>query len=357
MRLITQKKVAFLTIVVLILQIVLVLESIVYSENDASEQSLDEVETTQLLNQTSAFNFEEQESNPRFFFSSSSMRGTLEYPMQVTFFSDQEVSEARVFLPEEAKLIKEQLPAGISVEQGEQSREWIVQSERAQTTFVLPLVFEKAGDYELSVEEATVHLEISEQEETIDGNSVESTYQFDVPIESQEYSKMEVGSTEGFEEESNSRSTMNVSNWAGFRSAINNNNVTTINVMGNISGNTSLNIINRDLIINGNGFVIDVQRQSFRIANGRILTVRDSTINSSITNFTPIFGPSTTNSSTTVTFIFTDIVIPTSINRVVGRGQFSTNTSETINVVFSGGTSRFTGNTANAVVGGPQIFP
>jgi hypothetical protein len=109
---------------------------------------------------------EEQASDARFFFTQARMQGTVEEPIQVTFFSDQEVSEARVFLPEEATLINEQLPAGGSVEQIEQSQEWLVQSKRAQNTFVLPLVFEQAGRYELSVGGATAYLEISEQEDS-----------------------------------------------------------------------------------------------------------------------------------------------------------------------------------------------
>lgn len=183
MKLITHKKVAFLTIVVLILQIVLVLESVVYSENEASDQSLDEVGTTQILNQMNAFNFEVQKSEPDFLFTQSLIRGTIGEPIKVTFFSDQEVSEARVFLPEEATLIKEQLPEGISVEQGEQSREWIVQSERAQNTFVLPLVFDTVGSYEVFVEEVKATIEIQQQKTN---DAMDSTQDVEQPSDSLE---------------------------------------------------------------------------------------------------------------------------------------------------------------------------
>ena len=66
---------------------------------------------------------EEQISDPRFFFTRSRMQGTAEEPLQVTFFSDKEVSEARVFLPEESTLLKDQLSTGISVEEGAQPNE------------------------------------------------------------------------------------------------------------------------------------------------------------------------------------------------------------------------------------------
>lgn len=115
--------------------------------------------------------FDEQDDAPHFSFTQSQLQGTVGAPLQVTFFSDQEVSEARVILPEESMIIKEQLPEGISVEQGEQPHEWLIQSEQAKTTFFLPLVFQTAGNYELSVEEKKVNLEISEHEESVDNNS------------------------------------------------------------------------------------------------------------------------------------------------------------------------------------------
>ncbi|EPH91059.1 hypothetical protein D922_02777, partial [Enterococcus faecalis 06-MB-DW-09] len=57
---------------------------------------------------------EEQVSDPRFFFTRNQVQAAAEEPLQVTFFSDQEVSEAQVSLPEEATLLKDQLPTGIS---------------------------------------------------------------------------------------------------------------------------------------------------------------------------------------------------------------------------------------------------
>ena len=110
---------------------------------------------------------EELASTPNFFFPQSQLQGTTEEPLQVTFASDQEVSEARVVLPEEATIVKEQLPEGASVIQGEQSKEWLIQSEHAQTTFILPLVFKTVGNYELSVGEVKATVEIQEQEEEV----------------------------------------------------------------------------------------------------------------------------------------------------------------------------------------------
>ncbi|BBM16336.1 WxL domain-containing protein [Enterococcus mundtii] len=109
---------------------------------------------------------EELASDPKFFFHQSHLQGTVEEPLQVTFFSDQKVSEASVFLPEEATLLKNKLQTGISVSEGAQPNEWIVQSGRAQNTFVLPLVFEVTGMYEVTMAEDTVKIEISDHEKT-----------------------------------------------------------------------------------------------------------------------------------------------------------------------------------------------
>ncbi|MGG5324727.1 hypothetical protein IGJ83_000333 [Enterococcus pernyi] len=130
---------------------------------------------------------EELTNDPNFNFQQSDMQGIVNSPINVTISSDQEVSEVKVRLPEEATVIKDQLPEGTSVVQEEQPYEWIVQSESVKTTFVLPLKFDMIGNYELSVEESTLHLEISECEESSDDNSsspdIDQTLNTDIKTE------------------------------------------------------------------------------------------------------------------------------------------------------------------------------
>ena len=118
---------------------------------------------------------EELTTDPNFSFQPSDMQGVVNSPIHVTISSDQEVSEVKVRLPEEATIVKEQLSEGTSVVQGEQPYEWTVQSESVQIKFELPLVFEKAGNYELSMEETTTHIEISKQENTTEETPVDNT--------------------------------------------------------------------------------------------------------------------------------------------------------------------------------------
>ncbi|WP_429975004.1 WxL domain-containing protein [Enterococcus sp. DIV0840c] len=263
----------------------------------------------------------EQASDPRFFFTRSRMRGMAEEPLQVTFFSDQEVSEARVILPEEATLLKNQLPTGISVEQGEQNYEWVVQAERAQNTFVLPLVFDKAGNYELSVEETTAQLEISEKEETSEEVPVEETESSDGGSAGQE----ELNEENEIEEDQNNEQsaeevrdpiseapqeqqtdeeetdevsqvvepavfdgeTAEVTTMAQFREAVANPAIGIISVQANLTeAATNVLTVDRPLLIQGNGYTLTfgnngfyfqlaegMEQNTFRIENATLTKV------------------------------------------------------------------------------------
>ncbi|WP_429976771.1 WxL domain-containing protein [Enterococcus sp. AZ051] len=272
---------------ILVMQAVFMPVGMVYAETkmDTEEQEL--VELPLMKNYLE----EEEISDPRFFFTRSRMQGTAEEPLQVTFFSDQKVSEARVFLPEEATLLKDQLPAGISVEEGAQPNEWIVQSKRAQNTFVLPLVVEQVGNYELSVEETTAHLEISEKEETSEEVPVEEIESSDEDQAGEEKLKEENGIEEEQEneqpaeevrepvseapqeqqkdeEETDEAShvveptvfdgeTAEVTTMAQFREAVGNPDIGIISVQANLTEATAnVLTVDRPLLIQGNGYTL-----------------------------------------------------------------------------------------------------
>lgn len=272
---------------ILVIQAVFMPVGMVYAETtmDTEEQEL--MELPPMKNYLE----EEQISDHRFFFTRSRMQGTAEEPLQVTFFSDQEVSEARVFLPEEATLLKDQLPTGISVEKGAQPNEWIVQSKRAQNTFVLPLVVEQVGNYELSVEETTAHLEISEKEETSEEVPVEETESSDEDEAGQEELKEENGIDEEQENEQPAEevrepvseapqeqqtneeetdeasqvveptvfdgTTAEVATMAEFREAVGNPDIGIISVQANLTAATAnVLTVDRPLLIQGNGYTL-----------------------------------------------------------------------------------------------------
>lgn len=145
--------------------------------------------------------------------------------------------------------------------------------------------------------------------------------------------------TEESYEEPSIQSSVSVSTWAQFRTAINNQSVTMINVTANISGNTSLDAINRNLTINGNGFTINSQGQSYRLTGAnRQITVRNATITGTLTGdstqFISVSGSSNTR------FIFSDITFLGS-NRFVGPTSAVNDIFQT--VIFDGGNSSFPG--------------
>ncbi|WP_223273070.1 WxL domain-containing protein [Enterococcus sp. OL5] len=187
--------------------------------------------------------------------------------------------------------MKDQLPTGISVEKGAQPNEWIVQSERAQHTFVLPLVVEQVGNYELSVEETTAHLEISEKEETIDEVPVEETESSDEDEAGQEELKEENGIDEEQENEQPAEEvrepvseapqeqqtneeetddvskvveptvfdgeTAEVATMAEFREAVGNPDIGIISVQANLTAATAnVLTVDRPLLIQGNGYTL-----------------------------------------------------------------------------------------------------
>jgi hypothetical protein len=167
MRKLMKKGMLILGTMILVLHAFLLPVGIVYAETTDKKVG-GQVQEEEQLELPSIKNYleVEEEGNPRFSFPRSRLQGTVEESLKVTFVSDQEVSEARITLPKEAQLVKDQLQAGVTVNQEEESNEWVIQAERAQQTFVLPVVFKSEGNYDVSVEDVTATLEISEKEET-----------------------------------------------------------------------------------------------------------------------------------------------------------------------------------------------
>ncbi|MGM7317252.1 WxL domain-containing protein [Enterococcus casseliflavus] len=249
--------------IIWIMQTVLMPFGIVYAETTIDTEEQEQVELPPMKNYLE----EEQISDPRFFFTRSRMQGTVEEPLQVTFFSDQEVSETRVFLPEEATLLKDLLPTGISVEEGVQPNEWIVQSKRAQNTFVLPLVFESEGNYELFVKDSTAMIEITRQEVIAEEFTTDQERSDDISDNNFSDKYIPNNSNNSLD----TRNIVNVSTATQFRNAFNNASVTRINLVNDISLNQSLNILTRNLEINGNGFQLFTGNNQFILGNNSVL--------------------------------------------------------------------------------------
>ncbi|EYT94395.1 WxL domain-containing protein [Enterococcus mundtii] len=344
-----------LGVTVLALQAVCMPVGMVYAETTASEEEAPKqaaLPTAPNLLEAS------EEKDPRFFFQRSQMTGTVNEPINVTISSDQEVSEVRVKLPEAAQVLNEQLPIGVSMEQDQHTKEWLIQAQRAQNTFVLPLLFESEGNYELSVEDVKATVEIQEQTINDNVNPLQDLEQSEASLENNESIEEDHVKDDSLEEANTSeeipstKSSVNVSTWAQYAAAINNRSVTVINVTANISGNTTLNNITRNLTINGNGFTINSQNQSYTLAAANLeLAVRNATIVSTRRLDSAVF---TTNSSAALaTFRFSDLTF-NSLNRFVGTSNGSH--GSVITTILDGGNFDFsipsTSENFNAVLGG-----
>lgn len=328
---------------ILFIQSVFMPVGMVYAQTTMDTEEHEPVELPAIQNY-----LEELTDDPNFFFHQSYMQGIVNSPINVTIYSDKEVSEAKIRLPEEATIIKDHIPERNSVVQGDEPYEWIVQSESVQTTFVLPLLFESTGKYELSVKGITATVEIniadscSNESARPEREATESSLNNDKEEILKDNNSEEQYKNEEFH---NTKSTVNVSTWAQYAAAINNQNVTVINVTANISGNTSLNTINRNLTINGNGFTINSQAQQYNITGAnRQLTVRNAIINGSLTGSNTQFRSASGASNTR--FIFSDI-------RFLGRNRFvgpvNTNNDVFQTVIFDGGNSYFEEGSDEAV--------
>ncbi|MGL9768939.1 WxL domain-containing protein [Enterococcus sp. DIV0806c] len=287
MRKLMKKGMLILGTMILVLHAFLLPVGIVYAETTDKKEG-GQVQEEEQLELPSIKNYleVEKEGNPRFSFPRSRLQGTVEEPLKLTFVSDQEVSEAKITLPKEAKLVKDQLQAGVTVNQEEESDEWTIQAERAQQTFVLPVVFESEGNYEVSIEEATATLEISEKEETEiedqsemnqkssdesneehvqDVNATEQSEEKEAPVATEESNEESIPSkNKTFEKTVFEGNTAEVATMAAFREAVANPEVGIISVQENLTETTAnIMTIDRPIKIQGNGHTLTFGNNSF----------------------------------------------------------------------------------------------
>lgn len=97
-----------------------------------------------------------------FHFSDTYLKGKVSEPIIVKIFSNSEYLSVPITLPEEAQIVEEKLPEGISIKQEAQLGRWLIESVRPQDTFDIPLFFEVPGKYQVSVLEKILVLEIEE---------------------------------------------------------------------------------------------------------------------------------------------------------------------------------------------------
>lgn len=278
------------------------------------------------------------EEQPTFSLEKEQMVGTIGETTEVVILVDRPTSQVQVTIPQEITIQKEELSEGLEVTQMTETEWWFSADER--TKFTIPVSSETAGKFTIRVEDeldGVISFKEAADDETndesVETDETDSTNETENSVIPEVQEKEDAPAEET--EDITPATTSNVSTWAQFRTAINNNSVTMINVNASISGNTTLNNVSRNLTINGNGNTINLQGQSIRVnRNDAVIAVRNATISSSSSSSgTPVFSNSNANN---VTFTFSDITY-SSVVFFVG----ATSDSLPTNVIFDGGISSF----------------
>lgn len=191
-----------------------------------------------------------EENKPQFYFQTSSMQGNVGEHIVMNFYSDHEISEARIFLPENSSIVEEELDNRINLNEIEKAGEWIVQVTHPQNTFAIPLKFEVAGNYEINVEEANILFEIYEKDNGGNDKSVDHEEEQEIPVETQE----ENSGIDTEDTRIEGRNSVTVSTWEQFANAWNNNSVTEIRQTSSTpinTGNQTLNVRENSITLSG----------------------------------------------------------------------------------------------------------
>lgn len=280
------------------------------------------------------------EEQPTFSLEKEQMIGTIGETTEVVILVDRPTNQVQFTIPQEITIQIEELIEGLEATQMTETEWWFSADER--TEFTIPVSSETAGEFTIRVEDeldGTIAFEEAADDETSDESVI--TDETDSTNDSEDSIIQEVQEEEETPtqetEDITPATTSNVSTWAQFRTAINTTSVTEINVLADISGNTSLNNINRNLTINGNGFTINSQSQSYQVTGAnRILSFRNAKLVSSRTGNSVVIGATTGASN--VQYVLSDITFE-------GNNRFLDNRSQVLNiqstVIFDGGTSRF----------------
>ncbi|MEB5953194.1 WxL domain-containing protein [Enterococcus innesii] len=111
------------------------------------------------VSETDLLKEEETKSESKFSFRQITVSGRTNETLYLNFDSTTETNEITLKLPKKAKLVKEKLPADLTLATKE-SNVWVISSNRLIKTFTLPLMFEEQGVFEVSLEENKIIFEI-----------------------------------------------------------------------------------------------------------------------------------------------------------------------------------------------------
>lgn len=219
------------------------------------------------------------ETFQEFSFVVKTFRTTTDQPVLVNFTSTIATTEVLVRVPEHGKILKSEFSKGESL-QHSHGEYWLLKTPLPQTSFEITVLFEKSGNYFLTVDHDADHfyLEVEDGATVIEQsvskkNYLEESESERIDEECIEFMQPEVAKEENivisdsfiaaeelriYEEtlDPETRSLSYVNNWSQFRSAWNNSRTSTIEFLSNIeySGSilgNNLNVRNSSIVIQG----------------------------------------------------------------------------------------------------------
>jgi len=271
------------------------------------------------LNQSMTPSEQETEAVQEFSFVDKTFRTTVGQPVLLRFTSTLPANEVLVRVPKEGEIVESEFLNGESI-QHSHGEYWTLKTNKQQTTFELPVVFETAGQYFLTVDHDADHFYLEVEEGNSENGTIDSAVQKETDLTNLEEidvndQKQDIQEKDGMnhspiaiqpviaveknlsipdeviaEEEARILNEIidpitrvaRASNWSQFRSSWNSSTVTTIN-LGNISFSSSifgdsLNTRSSSITINGGSLGFENSGYSLVMSGVAGLTINSTRI-------------------------------------------------------------------------------
>lgn len=271
------------------------------------------------LNQSMIPSEQETEVVQEFSFMDKTFRTTVGQPVLLRFTSTLPANEVLVRVPKEGEIVESEFLNGESI-QHSHGEYWTLKTNKQQTTFELPVVFETAGQYFLTVDHDADHFYLEVEEGNSENGTIDSAVQKETDLTNLEEidvndQKQDIQEKDGMnhspiaiqpviaveknlsipdeviaEEEARILNEIidpitrvaRASNWSQFRSSWNSSTVTTIN-LGNISFSSSifgdsLNTRSSSITINGGSLGFENSGYSLVMSGVAGLTINSTRI-------------------------------------------------------------------------------
>lgn len=324
-------------------------ETVSETETPSSTSEKPALPYDDLITPPSTSSSETEEANveePTFSLKEEQMTGSVGKVVQVMILVDRPIDQVQVTIPQDLKVQQEDIPEGMEATQMTETEWWFAAEE--STEFIIPILSETAGNYTLRIEDhIDGTIEFEESEEQPAEEELETPKEQENVDEEKATPEVEEEAPDQEVEEVTPATTSNVSTWAQYQTALTTSSVTQINILASFSADTSTTVIpiNRNLLINGNGFSVNYNNRRLQINSSISLTIRNMTIRHNLTGNNSHIQMNAANARV----ILSDITFNES-SRLVGQTGLAAGVQTF--VTFDGGNSNFIDNNMDSLLAG-----